>query len=65
MCPMCAARHIFDVDPTEQGEMFYCPECGHNWRLDARPTPVEPSGRQPLARSPTIDPWAFNSKMLV
>jgi len=48
LCPMCAARNIFDIDPTEQGELFYCPDCGHQWRY--QPPPRARVWRQPSDR---------------
>jgi hypothetical protein len=58
---MCAAHHIMDIDPTEQGEVFYCADCGHNWHPDLAAAPLEPAPRQPIARVAPIDPLAFIS----
>ena len=55
LCPMCAARNIFDIDPTEQGELFYCPDCGHQWRY--QPPPPEPIGQRPFDRWFNRDPF--------
>jgi hypothetical protein len=60
LCPMCAARDVFDVDPAEHGELLYCPECGHSWRPDP-PRPIEPVGRRPFDRFRPSDPFALNS----
>ena len=49
LCPMCAAHDTFDIDPTEQGELFHCSECGHTWR---EPPPQTASPLSPIARSP-------------
>ena len=49
LCPMCAAHDTFDIDPTEQGELFHCSECGHTWR---EPPPQTASPPRPIARSP-------------
>ena len=43
LCPMCAAHDTFDIDPTEQGELFHCSECGHTWR-DAEPPSLHLDG---------------------
>jgi len=59
LCPVCAARDIFDVDATEQGEMFYCPDCGHTWRY--QPPPPEPAVRRPTDRFRTNDRFALKS----
>jgi hypothetical protein len=56
---MCAARDIFDIDPTEQGDLLYCVECGYQWR--PAPPPREPAVRRPLDRFLARDLFARDS----
>jgi Zn ribbon nucleic-acid-binding protein len=52
LCPMCESHDIFDIDATEQGELFYCQECGHQWRYQ-QPS-LEPAAQQSTDSSRTI-----------
>jgi len=47
LCPVCDSHYIIDIDPSEQGELLACGDCGHQWRL--RLPTREPVGRQPMA----------------
>jgi Zn ribbon nucleic-acid-binding protein len=60
LCPMCAARDIFDIDPTEHGELLYCADCGHQWR-PAPPPRRESPGRRPVDQFLTRDLFAHDS----
>ena len=45
-CARCASRYILDIDPTENGDLLLCGNCGYTWR------PIEPAPVEPILRSP-------------
>jgi hypothetical protein len=45
-CARCDSRYILDIDPTENGDLLLCGNCGPIWR------PLEPPPVEPILRSP-------------
>jgi hypothetical protein len=62
MCEACDDGFGEYVDETEEGVLFRCDSCGHEWRVPAEPEPDMPDLDDYCADPPEMNPLCPHGK---